>query len=106
MPYRFVVGIVVLAAGLSGCNPNRYCMKDYPYQSAVELPAVVADGELAVADSSAALRIPPAPATALPFGAETEDGAVACLDKPPAIDIGYTAEQLEAKPEEKSRRRR
>lgn len=74
---------------VAGCAPGAYCEGELAYQRAGSVPAVQPTEGLQVRDSASALKIPPAPANAVPY-AETyadEDGdeAVRCLDKPPAL---------------------
>jgi hypothetical protein len=75
--------------GLGGCAVSSYCEGEQDYQEAQSLPTLQTADGLQVRDSSTALRIPPPPATAVPYGetVKDEDGddTVRCLDRPPDL---------------------
>ncbi|MGH8866253.1 MAG: hypothetical protein ACREVZ_16695 [Burkholderiales bacterium] len=74
---------------LAGCATASYCDGVQPYQDATSVPVVQSTDGLKVKDSASALKIPPAPANAVPYGEEYVDAdgdeAVRCLDKPPEM---------------------
>jgi len=74
---------------LGACAANGYCTGEQPYQKAPSVPALKSAGELKVPESAGALKIPPPPATPVPFGevAKDKDGddEIHCLDKPPQM---------------------
>jgi len=94
---------------LGGCAAGAYCEGEQDYEGAQSVPVVQPTGDLRVKDSASALKIPPAPANAVPYGEpyKDEDGdtATRCLDRPP--DMPPLAEPkaedkpVEPKPEEK-----
>ena len=74
---------------LSGCAASSYCEGQQDYQRAPSVPALQPAGGLKVPESESALRIPPPPAKAVPYGEvlkdEDGDDIVVCLDKPPEL---------------------
>jgi hypothetical protein len=74
---------------LGGCAVGSYCEGQQDYQRAASVPVLQPAGGLKVPESESALRIPPPPAKAVPYGevGKDEDGdeVVMCLDKPPAL---------------------
>ena len=84
---RTLVLLPLLA--LAGCAVNSYCDGEQAYQKAPPLPPLQATEGVKLPESPAALKIPPAPQTAVAYGEhyQDEDGddAVRCLDKPPAM---------------------
>jgi hypothetical protein len=85
-PMRLLTLLPLLA--LCGCA-TTYCEGEQDYQTAPSVPVVQPAGGLKVQDSSSALRIPPAPESAVPYGEtyrdEDGDDAVRCLDQPPEM---------------------
>lgn len=81
--------IALAAVVLAGCAGNRYCLEPQAYQSAETYPPIAASGELSVPESPSALRIPPPPAKAVPFGFEDKTGEVVCLDQPPMLNVKF-----------------
>ena len=84
------LSLIALIA-LAGCASGGHCLGEHDYQKAQNLPPPPAVEGLRQSDSSAALRIPPAPEQGAPY-AETypdpEDAAkqkVLCLDVPPRM---------------------
>ena len=74
---------------LAGCATGSYCEGQQDYQRAKSVPVLQPAGGLKVPESDTALRIPPPPAKAVPFGepGKDEDGddITLCLDKPPEL---------------------
>ena len=74
---------------LGACAPGAYCEGQQDYQRARSVPVLQPADGLKVPESETALKIPPPPAKAVPFGqmAKDEDGddIVVCLDKPPEL---------------------
>jgi hypothetical protein len=74
---------------LGACATGSYCEGQQDYQRAQSVPVLQPAGGLKVPESDTALKIPPPPAKAVPFGevGKDEDGddMVVCLDKPPAL---------------------
>ena len=81
--------VLVPLMALGGCAASSYCEGEQDYQQAVSIPAVQTAEGLHLPESGAALRIPPPPAKAVPYGEtvtdEQGDEVVRCLDKPPAM---------------------
>jgi uncharacterized lipoprotein len=86
---RLKLALLVPVLGLAGCAAGSYCEGQQDYQRARSVPAVKPAEGLKVPDSGRALRIPPAPARAVPYGEvvkdEDGDAVVRCLDKPPEL---------------------
>jgi hypothetical protein len=84
-----IIGVIAGAAVLTGCSSAGRCMRAQSYQSAVTLPTPGSIPGLTVPDSATALRIPPPPANAEPYGRveKTSDGGTryVCLDEPPRM---------------------
>ncbi|MGQ0586201.1 MAG: hypothetical protein ACT4PK_03245 [Gammaproteobacteria bacterium] len=79
--------IPVLA--LAGCASVSQCSGTQAYRDATSVPVVQSTESLKLKDSPSALKIPPAPATAVPYGEvyvdEDGDERVRCLDIPPVM---------------------
>lgn len=73
----------------SGCSVNKYCLDQQDYQSASGVPPLASAEGLKLPESATALRIPPPPAKAVPFGEnytdEKGDERTRCLDLPPPM---------------------
>jgi len=86
-----IIAVCGAALLLGACSNTRRCEATLPYQSAQTLPPPDAVPGLTVPESPSALRIPPAPASEVPFGqpvGEVRDGRDAryeCLDTPPRL---------------------
>jgi len=81
--------LLAAAAALSGCAASSYCSGEQDYATAESVPPLKgADGQ-PLPESSAALRIPPPPATdvkyAEPYKDADGDERVRCLDAPPVL---------------------
>ena len=86
----FVTKTAALAAAmlaLSGCALNSYCEGEQDYQTAPSVPPLNTAEGLQLPESPSALRIPPPPASPVPYGErykdEDGDDAIRCLDRPP-----------------------
>lgn len=92
-PVRIVFLLPLLTLG--GCAVSSYCEGEQDYQEAASLPSLQTADGLQVPDSSTALRVPPPPANAVPYGetVKDEDGddTVRCLDRPPELPPGAVA---------------
>lgn len=88
MSLRVLPIVVVLAStALAGCGVNSYCLVEQDYQKARVVPELRSTDGLEMPDSPSALRLPPAPADAEPFGVRNEAGEGQCLDRPPTIAL-------------------
>jgi hypothetical protein len=86
---RFAL-IVACATLASGCASHSYCLGDQPYTHAKSVPALQPADGLKIPESSAALKIPPVPATEpVPYGRKVKndkgDQVIECLDRPPSM---------------------
>jgi hypothetical protein len=85
---RFVL-IAACAALMCGCASHSYCLGDQPYTHAKSVAAPQPVDGLKIPESSAALKIPPAPAETVPYGRKVKDEkgetVVECLDRPPPM---------------------
>ena len=85
MKLKLVALAPVLA--LAGCAGSSYCEGEQGYQTARSVPAPQSTGTLQIPQSESALRIPPPPENAVPYGEEYQDAdgdeVIRCLDKPP-----------------------
>ncbi len=108
MKLRLLASAVAVLV-LTGCASNRHCTGEQEYQKARTLPAPAEVSGLKMPDSPSALRIPPAPATVVPFSTEAPDPAkpgktrAECLDMPARMPVreqpaGKTAPAVPAKP--------
>ncbi|MGH8481539.1 MAG: hypothetical protein ACRES8_03670 [Nevskiaceae bacterium] len=101
MKLRFAILIALL--GLSGCAASTYCEGQQDYQRARSVPVLQPADGLRLPESEHALRIPPPPANAVPYGEvvrdEEGDEVVRCLDKPPVL-APLPPEPAEAPPAE------
>ena len=92
----------VLLLALAGCSASSYCEDQQDYELAGSVPPLKGDESLSVPQSEAALRIPPRPANAVPFGEpykdEEGDDDVRCLDKPPEMPALVEAKPAEPAP--------
>lgn len=74
---------------LAGCAASSYCEGEHAYQTAPSVPAVQSAEGLKFPESTAALKIPPAPANPVPYGQKVKmddgDERTSCLDKPPML---------------------
>jgi hypothetical protein len=81
--------LLPVLALFSACTVNTYCEGEQDYAKAESLPPVRSAEGVKVPESQSALRIPPPPKTAVPYGepAKDEDGddIVRCLDQPPNL---------------------
>ncbi len=90
MPLR-PLSLLVLVSGLAACGSNRHCQGEFPYQQASTLPPPAVVEGLKWPESPSALKIPPAPATTIPYASTVPDPAapgktqVQCLDTPPRM---------------------
>lgn len=87
--------LIPVLLSLGACAANTYCMGEQPYQKATSVPPLRPAGDLKLPESPAALRIPPPPATPVPYGQTVKDkdgdDAIRCLDKPPEMAIAPEA---------------
>lgn len=87
---------------LGGCAGSSYCEGEQGYQTARSVPAPQSSGTLQIPVSESALRIPPPPENAVPYGEEyqDEDGdeAIRCLDRPPAMPPPVEPKPLPTEP--------
>lgn len=89
----------LVALMLVACTGGRYCLKPQDYQQAETLPPIVPTGELVLPTSTAALAIPAAPASSVPFGRVDENDEPVCLDQPPRVKVHFVeAEEPAATP--------
>lgn len=100
---RFLLtGLLIGGALLAGCSNTRRCEGEQPYQRAETLPAPAAVPGLTIPDSPSALRIPPPPPGAVPYGRKVEDGKSGtryeCLDTPPRLPPEPAPAPAPAKP--------
>lgn len=84
--------LLACCAGLSACGVNRYCVTQQDYQIAGVVPELQAAGDLELPQSPSALRLPPPPASRVPFGKVADDGSISCLDQPPPMPALSPAE--------------
>jgi hypothetical protein len=86
---KLKLALLVPLLALGGCAANTYCEGQQDYQTARSVPAAQPAGALRIPESEGALRIPPPPDNAVPYGEayldEDGDEAVRCLDKPPEM---------------------
>jgi uncharacterized lipoprotein len=80
------VPFLMACATLAACSTNNYCLVEQDYQKAESVPELRSADGLAMPDSPSALRLPPAPASTVPFGFKGEEGGV-CLDQPPTVGL-------------------
>ena len=98
--------LVAGALALAGCAAGSRCLSEQPYANAKSVPPLQPVEGLKLPESSAALKIPPAPAEPVPFGQKVKDAkgdeVVQCLDKPPPMPAPVEPKPAEAKPAEKA----
>ncbi len=86
-PVKLMALIPLFAA--AGCAPGAYCEGERIYQDAISVPVVQPTDGLRPRESASALKIPPAPANAVPYAEvyvdEDGDEATRCLDRPPEL---------------------
>ncbi|HUR41690.1 MAG TPA: hypothetical protein VM240_11055 [Verrucomicrobiae bacterium] len=74
---------------LAGCAASSYCEGEQDYAVAGTMPPLQSPPGVTLPESASALKIPPQPATAVPYGEtykdEDGDDAVRCLDRPPSM---------------------
>jgi hypothetical protein len=93
---------------VAGCAPAVYCEGELTYQNAASIPVVQPTEGLQPRESASALKIPPAPATTVPYGETVVDAEgderVRCLDRPPELPARSFAPEpkVEPKAEEKA----
>lgn len=96
------IPMLLPALALAGCAAGGYCEGEQDYERAEIYPPLQTVDGVKLPESQAALRIPPAPATAVAFGErytdEDGDEAVRCLDKPPAMPVPAAPTPAEAPP--------
>jgi len=84
-----LLSLVPMLAAAGGCAPAVYCEGDLLYQNAISIPVVQPTEGLQPRESASALKIPPVPATVVPYGEtvldEDGDQIVRCLDRPPEL---------------------
>lgn len=94
----WIPAVLLVPALLGGCVSGGYCLGEHKYQQAESLPPLKGVDGVQPPDSATALRIPPPPTQAVPYGQVYQDAEgdekVRCLDKPPAMP------PIEAKPPE------
>ena len=96
--------VLMLAAGmLTGCaSGGGRCSGDFDYQQAQTLPPAQAVEGIKPPDSAAALRIPPEPATKVPFAEvyqnpeDPSQNKTRCMDVPPRAPDPAPAEPVPA----------
>lgn len=83
--------ILLPALALGGCAASSYCEGEQDYEGARSVSVLQPAEGLRLQESSSALKIPPAPANAVPYGetyADADgDDAVRCLDRPPDLHL-------------------
>lgn len=87
----FGLPLAAVSLLLGGCAANHYCLADQKYQHAENRPPLTPVVGLSLPDSATALRIPPPPVAAVPFGVRNEAGEGVCLDKPPPMPAPQAA---------------
>jgi hypothetical protein len=91
---------------LAGCAGNR-CLGDPPYAHAQSVPPLKPVEGIKLPESTAALKIPPPPANAVPFGQKVKDEkgeeVVQCLDRPPPMPKPVEEKPAEEKPATESK---
>ena len=103
-----LLALVPILAAAGGCAPAVYCEGDLVYQNAGSIPVVQPADGLQPRESASALKIPPAPATLVPYGETVVDAdgdeTVRCLDRPPELPARNLepAPKAEPKAEEKA----
>ncbi|WP_028081330.1 hypothetical protein [Solimonas soli] len=97
-----IIAVCGAALLIGACSNTRRCDATLPYQKAETLPPPAAVPGLTVPDSPSALRIPPPPASDVPFGqrvAEAQDrrdtARYECLDTPPRLAGSAELQQAE-----------
>ena len=84
-----LLALIPVLAAVGGCAPAVYCEGDLLYQNAGSIPVVQPAEGLQPRESASALKIPPAPATLVPYGETVLDAdgdeTVRCLDRPPEL---------------------
>jgi hypothetical protein len=100
---KLKLAFLIPAFALGGCAASSYCEGEHSYQTARSVPAPQSTESLHVLQSESALRIPPPPENAAPYGetVRNEDGdeVVSCLDKPPAMPPPVEPKPAPAQPE-------
>ena len=83
--------VVLSTLLLGGCAVSSYCEGEQDYESAASVPVIQPSEGLQIKESTTALKIPPAPATPVPYGERVVDAKgkeiVRCLDQPPALAL-------------------
>ena len=110
MKHLKLLALIPVLASIGACAPAVYCEGDLLYQNARSIPAVQPTDGLTPRESASALKIPPAPATTVPYGEtvlnEDGDETVRCLDRPPELPARALppepAKPAEPKAEEKA----
>ena len=86
-----LLALIPVLASIGACAPAVYCEGDLLYQNAGSIPAVQPAEGLTPRESASALKIPPAPATMVPYGEtvldKDGDETVRCLDRPPEMPV-------------------
>lgn len=90
MSLRLTAAVAAVAL-LGACSANRHCIGELEYQKAQTLVSPAPVAGLSYPDSPSALRIPPPPATPVPYANPVPDPEapgetmIECLDLPPRL---------------------
>src|SRR5262249_50333967 len=95
--------VAAAAVMLAGCaTGNSYCLGDQPYSKAQSVTPIKTVEGLKLPETGSTLKVPPLPATAVPFGQETKDEkgkkVIECLDQPPRMPPSTDDKPDAAKP--------
>ena len=88
---KFLIALAAAAVLVSGCSSTARCNGVQDYQKAQTLPAPAPVADMKSPESAASLKIPPAPANAVPYGERVPDPTkpgkthLECLDSPPPM---------------------
>ena len=95
-----LLALIPVLAAVGGCAPAVYCEGDLMYQNAGSIPAVQPTEGLTPRESASALKIPPPPATMVPYSEtvldKDGDETVRCLDRPPELPARNLAPEPKA----------
>lgn len=80
-----LIPLVILAAALCGGCASSRCTGELEYQQARSLPQAQKVEGLKVAESPSSMKIPPPPATVVPYAEPIGDDDFRCLDTPPEM---------------------
>ncbi|HZU75294.1 MAG TPA: hypothetical protein VFA70_00920 [Dehalococcoidia bacterium] len=82
---------VSAALSVAACAANGYCLSQQRYDHAASVPPIHGGEGLEVPSAPTALKVPPAPAVDVPYGARVPDPQrpghtkIECLDQPPPM---------------------